>query len=127
MRTGIGLRSPHVREIMDTHPSVGWLEVHAENYMGGGALIAGLERLRRDYPIALHGVGLSLGSAEGLDTAHLERLARLVERIQPAIVSEHLSWSTAGGTYLNHLLPLPYTDETLDVVSTHVDRVQERL
>jgi hypothetical protein len=127
MRTGIGLRAPHVREIAETRPALGWLEVHAENYMGGGPAIASLERLRRDYPIAVHGVGLSLGSAGGLDPRHLERLAQLVARIEPAIVSEHLSWSTAGGAYLNHLLPLPYTRETLDVVAAGVARAQDRL
>src|SRR3989454_5011939 len=95
--------------------------------MGGGPALRALERLRADYPLSVHGVGLSLGSAEGLDSAHLERLARLVERLEPALVSEHLSWSASGGAYLNHLLPVPYTDETLAVVSEHVARVQERL
>ena len=125
--SGIGLRAPHVEEILATRPAVGWLEAHAENYMGGGPALAALERLRRDYPISLHGVGLSLGSAEGLDGHHLERLARLVERLQPALVSEHLSWSVVGGVYLNHLLPLPCTAETLAIVSDNVARVQERL
>jgi hypothetical protein len=125
--SGIGLRSPHVDEILDTRPDVGWLEVHAENYMGGGPAIRALERIRRDYPVSIHGVGLSLGSAEGLDGHHLDRLAGLVERLQPVLVSEHLSWSLTGGAYLNHLLPLPYTSETLALVSRHVDRVQQRL
>jgi uncharacterized protein len=125
--SGIGLRSPHVDEIGSTRPDVGWLEVHAENYMGGGPGIRALERIRRDHPVAIHGVGLSLGSAEGLDDRHLERLAALVERLEPALVSEHLSWSVTGGAYLNHLLPLPYTPETLALVSRHVDRVQQRL
>jgi uncharacterized protein len=124
---GIGLRSPHVEEVLATQPKVGWLEVHAENYMGGGPAVRALERLRRDYPLSVHGVGLSLGSADGLDDRHLERLARLVERLEPALVSEHLSWSVTGGAYLNHLLPLPYTDESLAVVSEHVERVQSRL
>lgn len=124
---GIGLRAPHVAEILETHPPVPWLEVHAENYMGGGPAVRALERLRRDYPISLHGVGLSLGSADGLDAAHLERLARLVERLEPALVSEHVSWSVDGGTYLNHLLPLPYTDETLEMLCRHVARAQDRL
>jgi uncharacterized protein len=124
---GIGLRSPHLAEIASTTPAVGWLEIHAENYMGGGPAVRTLERLRRDYPLSVHGVGLSLGSADELDGRHLERLASLVERIEPALVSEHLSWSVTGGVYLNHLLPLPYTLEALAVVSGHVDRVQERL
>ena len=124
---GIGLRSPHVEEMLATRPAVGWLEIHAENYMGGGPAVRALERLRSDYPVSVHGVGLSLGSADGLDAGHLERLARLVERLEPALVSEHLSWSTAGGAYLNHLLPLPYTEEALATVTAHVARVQERL
>jgi hypothetical protein len=127
MQTGIGLRAPHVEEILATRPRVGWLEVHAENYMGGGPALRALERLRRDYPISLHGVGLSLGSADGLDTRHLERLAALAERLQPALVSEHLSWSVVGGAYLNHLLPLPYTEATLALVAGHVTRAQDRL
>jgi uncharacterized protein (UPF0276 family) len=86
-----------------------------------------LEGLRSDYPISLHGVGLSLGSAGGVDTRHLERLAKLVERLDPALVSEHVSWSVNGGTYLNHLLPLPYTEETLAVLCRHVLQVQDRL
>jgi uncharacterized protein (UPF0276 family) len=127
LRTGIGLRAPHVSEVMATRPRVGWLEVHAENYMGGPAALRTLEILRDDYPIAVHAVGLSLGSADDLDERHLARLQRLVERIGPVIVSEHLSWSAVGGAYLNHLLPLPYTEETLAVVSRHVDQVQARL
>ncbi len=126
-RAGIGLRSPHVAEVLATHPAVGWLEVHAENYMGGGPAARRLEAVRRDYPVSLHGVGLSLGSAEGIDTQHLERLARLVERVEPCIVSEHLAWSTVDGAYLNHLLPLPYTEEALAVVARNVTRAQERL
>jgi uncharacterized protein len=125
--SGIGLRSLHVAEVLATRPAIDWLEVHAENYMGGGPAVRALERVRREYPVSIHGVGLSLGSADGLDAVHLERLAGLVERLQPALVSEHLSWSVTGGAYLNHLLPLPYTEETLAVVSEHVERVQERL
>jgi uncharacterized protein len=124
---GIGLRSPHVAQIRDERPPIDWLEIHAENYMGGGPALRAVEDLRRDYPISVHGVGLSLGSADGLDAAHLERLARLVERIEPALVSEHLSWSTVGGAYLNHLLPLPYTEEALAVVASHVQQAQDRL
>jgi uncharacterized protein (UPF0276 family) len=124
---GIGLRAPHVDEVVAVRPAVGWLEVHAENYMGGGAALRALEQVRREYPISLHGVGLSLGSADGLDRRHLERLRALAERIQPALVSEHLAWSVSGGAYLNHLLPLPYDDETLGVVTRHVDEAQARL
>jgi uncharacterized protein (UPF0276 family) len=126
-RTGIGLRGPHVAGVVAARPAIAWLEVHAENYMGGGPAVAQLERLRRDYPIALHGVGLSLGSAAGLDARHLERLRRLVARLEPCRVSEHLSWSAVGGAYLNHLLPLPYTDEALAVVRGNVERAQAAL
>ena len=124
---GIGLRSPHVDEIIATRPEVGWLEIHAENYLGGGPARRALETIRRDYPISVHGVGLSLGSADGLDERHLARVGALVERLQPALVSEHLSWSIAGGAYLNHLLPLPYTEEALALVAGHVARLQDAL
>jgi hypothetical protein len=124
---GIGLRAPHVAEVLATRPRLGWLEVHAENYMGGGPAVARLEAVRRDHEVAVHGVGLSLGSAEGLDDGHLGRLRRLVDRLAPVAVSEHLAWSVSGGVYLNHLLPLPYTEESLAVVTGNVARAQERL
>ncbi|HWI25436.1 MAG TPA: DUF692 domain-containing protein [Stellaceae bacterium] len=124
---GIGLRAPHVAELLAARPVVGWLEVHAENYMGGGTAAAELDAIRRQYPVSLHGVGLSLGSAEGIDDAHLARLERLVERIEPARVSEHLSWSVSGGSYLNDLLPLPYTEEALAQVAANIDRAQTAL
>jgi uncharacterized protein (UPF0276 family) len=124
---GIGLRAPHVDEIMATRPALPWLEVHPENYMGGGPQLALLERVRHEYPISLHGVGLSLGTAGDLDRRHLARLRDLVERIEPCLVSEHLSWSIAGGAYLNHLLPLPYTGETLGLFADHVEEAQDAL
>jgi uncharacterized protein (UPF0276 family) len=124
---GIGLRAPHVGELLATRPAVPWLEVHPENYMCGGPALVLLDAVRREYPVSLHGVGLSLGTAEDIDARHLSRLRSLVDRLEPCLVSEHLSWSTAGGAYLNHLLPLPYTDETLDVVADHIDEVQNAL
>lgn len=124
---GVGLRAPHVAEILAARPPVGWLEVHTENYLGGGPAPRALDRIRREHPISLHGVGLSLGSAEGLDRAHLARVVDLVKRVEPALVSEHLSWSIAGGAYLNHLLPLPYTEESLALVAAHVALAQEAL
>lgn len=124
---GIGLRAPHVGELLATRPAVPWLEVHPENYMSGGPALVLLEAVRREYPVSLHGVGLSLGTAEDIDARHLSRLRSLVDRLEPCLVSEHLSWSTAGGAYLNHLLPLPYTDETLGVVADHIDEVQNAL
>jgi hypothetical protein len=126
-RAGIGLRHPHLREILETRPPLAWLEVHSENYMVGGAPRHHLESLRSDYPLSLHGVGLSLGSAGALDAAHLGRLRDLVDRMEPALVSEHLSWSVVDGTYLNDLLPLPYTEEALAIVVAHVDETQEAL
>lgn len=124
---GIGLRAPHMAEVLATRPALGWFEVHAENYMGGGLPLAQLAAIRRDYPISLHGVGLSLGSAAGIDRDHLARLAALAERIEPWLVSEHLSWSVHAGTYLNDLLPLPYTEEALAVVAANIDAVQSAL
>ena len=121
---GIGLRFQHHQAVVETGPALEWLEVHTENYMGGGTPLAYLDAIRRDYPVSLHGVGLSLGSAEGLDVAHLERLRRVVDRFEPGLVSEHLSWSIAAGTYLGDLLPLPLTEEALDVVCRHVEQTQ---
>ena len=126
-RAGVGLRARHVAELLAARPAVPWLEVHPENYMAGGAALASLEAVRRGYPVALHGVGLSLGSAGAIDRGHLGRLAALVDRIEPCLVSEHLSWSTTDGAYLNHLLPLPYTEESLAVMAEHVHEVQDAL
>lgn len=124
---GIGLRFGHHREVIEARPRVAWFEVHAENYMGGGPTPAILERVRRDYPISLHGVALSLGSAEGLSAEHLARLRVLIERVDPGLVSEHLSWNVVDGTYLADLLPLPMTPEALDVVCRNVERAQQAL
>ncbi|MDP1925195.1 MAG: DUF692 domain-containing protein [Thiobacillus sp.] len=124
-RAGIGLRAPHYRELLDTLPAVGWLEVHSENYFGeGGQPLHYLEQARSHYPLSLHGVGLSLGSTDELDRTHLSKLKRLAERFDPALVSEHLCWCSAGGRYLNDLLPLPYTEEALALVSRHIDEAQ---
>lgn len=125
--TGIGLRAPHLAEILQDRPVIGFLEIHAENYLAPTAALRTLERLRRDYPLSVHAVGLSLGSVDGLDGAHLDRVAALVERVEPMLVSDHLSWSSGGGRYYNDLLPLPYTEEALAVVVSNVQRLQERL
>jgi len=116
-----------VGELLATRPAVPWIEAHPENYLGGGAALASLESVRREYPVALHGVGLSLGTAGEIDQRHLARLKGLIERIEPCLVSEHLSWSTTNGAYLNHLLPLPYTEESLWVVAGHVHEMQDAL
>lgn len=126
-RAGVGLRFQHHPAVADSRPGVAWFEVHTENYLGGGTALRHLEIVRQHYPLSLHGVGLSLGSAEGLDNVHLERVRRVVERFEPGLVSEHLSWSIVGGTYLADLLPLPMTQEALDVVCRNIDRVQCRL
>jgi len=127
VKAGIGLRFQHHQAVLDARPDVPWMEVHTENYMGGGAAIRCLEAIRRDIPISLHGVGLSLGSAEGLDQAHLDRIRQVAERIEPDLMSEHIAWSVSGGTYLADLLPLPMTEEALAVVCRHVDQVQSTL
>jgi len=124
---GVGLRFAHHRAVLDERPAAAWFEVHAENYMGGGKPLAYLEAIRRDYPVALHGVALSLGSAEGLDARHLRRLAELAGRIDPALVSEHLAWTASGGTHFPDLLPLPLTEESLGVVCRNVERAQQVL
>jgi uncharacterized protein len=124
---GIGLRFPHHRAVLEEKPDVAWLEVHSENYMGGGTPLAYLDAIRRDHPISLHGVGLSLGSADGLDAHHLARLARLIGRVEPGLVSEHLAWSASGGRHFADLLPLPYTEEALAAVRWNVEVAQEAL
>ncbi|HKN08638.1 MAG TPA: DUF692 domain-containing protein [Pseudomonadota bacterium] len=125
---GIGLRTPHIAQVRRDRPPIGWLEVHSENYfVDGGPALAALDAVRADYPLSLHGVGMSLGSAEALDTGHLRRLKRLVERIEPAAVSEHLCWGRVDGRHLNDLLPLPFSDEALAVCCDRVDAVQRAL
>ena len=125
---GIGLRSQHFPDVLETPPDVGWLEIHSENFIAiGGPRLRALEQVRRDYPISCHSVGLSLGSAEGVDPLHVERLGRLYDGIEPVLISDHLSWSVCDGTYLNDLLPLPYTPEALDIVSRNISYVQDKL
>ncbi len=125
---GIGLRAQHLRQVQAEHPRVAWFEVHSENYYAdGGPALAALDRIRADYPLSLHGVGMSLGSAGPLDRSHLAKLERLVARIEPAFVSEHLCWSSVSGRHLNDLLPLPYTEEALAHVCGHVTAVQDFL
>ncbi|WCL53024.1 MNIO family bufferin maturase [Gimibacter soli] len=125
---GISLKAMHYDAVLDTRPAVDFFEIHAENYMmAGGPHRRYLDRIADHYPISLHGVGLSLGSAEGIDAAHLARFRHLVETYAPAFVSEHLAWSVAGGNYLADLLPLPLNDETLDVVAGNVMQVQDAI
>ena len=125
---GIGLRTPHVSGVLAARPDVRWFEVHSENYyVDGGPALTALARIREHYPLALHGVGLSLGSTDPLDLPHLSKLKRLADRIAPAAISEHLCWSGISGRHLNDLLPLPYTEEALAHVSTRIAEVQDAL
>ena len=126
-RAGIGLRFRHHRAVLETPPDVAFMEVHTENYMGGGSPVRYLDAVRRDFPVSLHGVGLSLGSAEGLDSVHLDRVRQVAERIEPALVSEHVAWSVSSGNYLADLLPLPMTEEALAVICRNVDMMQSAL
>lgn len=128
MRSGIGLRAEHYEAVLAQPPAVGFLEVHSENYFGaGGQPLRVLDAVRRDFPISVHGIGLSLGSTDPLNVGHLCKLKSLIDRVEPVLVSEHLSWSSIGGRYLNDLLPLPYTEEALAHVVDRIGQVQEFL
>ena len=124
---GIGLRAPHYREVLNERPHLGWVEVHSENFFGGGAPLNTLRQVRNHYPVSLHGVGMGLASTRALDQTHLSDLRRLCDMIQPAAVSEHLCWNASGGRVINDLLPFPYTEEALAHVVSRIDHVQERL
>jgi len=127
-RCGLGLKPEHFRGILETQPNVGFFEIHAENYMvAGGPLHHYLTQIRSHYPLSIHGVGLSIGGEGGLDAAHLDRLAALIDRYAPESFSEHLAWSSHGGVFLDDLLPLPYDRDSLSRVCAHVDQVQTRL
>ena len=127
-RAGIGLRTPHYQAIVQSRPDVAFLEVHSENFFGdGGQPLKYLARFREDYAVSTHGVGLSLGSTDDLDREHLRKLKRLVDWIEPALVSEHLCWVGVEGRFLNDLLPLPYTVESLENVVSRVGEVQDYL
>ena len=128
LSAGVGLRAQHHAEILARRPSVAWFEAHSENYFGaGGTHRAQLARIRSHYPLSLHGVGLSLGSTDPLNTNHLREVKRLVWELEPVLVSEHLSWSSVGGRYLNDLLPLPYTEEALRHTAARIGDVQDAL
>lgn len=126
--TGVGYKPQHFQAIIDNPTPVEWLEIHAENYMGqGGRPLAQLRALAERFAFSVHGVGLSIGSETGLDLDHLDRLKTLCDWLQPAQFSEHLAWSTHDSHFLNDLLPLPYTDDTLTRVANHVDQVQNHI
>lgn len=127
-RAGIGLRAAHHADWIAQRPDVGWFEIHAENYFAEGGLLPHiLDTLRRDLPLSIHGVGLGLASTDPFDASHLRQLARLNDRYQPAVVSEHLCWGSAHGIHYNDLLPFPFTSEMLEHVAARVQLVQERL
>ncbi len=127
-RAGAGLKTEHIDAILSDDYRIGFLEVHAENYMGdGGPAHRALAAIRSEFPLSVHGVGLSIGSEGGINKDHLERLARVVERYEPAMVSEHLAWSSHDAGYFNDLLPLPYNSQTLDRVVSHISQIQDRL
>ncbi|TCG04058.1 hypothetical protein BZM27_43570 [Paraburkholderia steynii] len=122
---GIGLRHAHYADFLHTVPPVDWVEVHSENYFAdGGYDLHVLRTVRRDLPVSLHGVGLGLGSMTPLDRAHLGKLRRLIDRIEPAVVSEHLCWGATSAGHLNELLPMPLTDAALEHLQVRVDEVQ---
>lgn len=125
-RAGIGLKACHVAEILDTRADIGFFEVHAENYMGAGGMPhAQLRAIRENYPLSVHGVGMSIGGEGRIDPDHLARFRAVVDYYQPGLVSEHLAWSTHDDIFYNDLLPLPYTDATLARIVEHVGEVQE--
>ncbi len=125
---GIGLRAQHHSELLERSPAVPWVEAHSENYFAdGGAHIEALFKIRSRYSLSLHGVGLSVGSSDALDAQHLKLLRRNIDRFQPMLVSEHLSWSSVGGRFANDLLPLPYTDEALQHVANRIANIQDAL
>lgn len=127
VRAGVGLRFPHHNTVRAGVATAGWFEIHPENYLGEGVMPEILEHIRRDNALSLHATGLSLGSVSGVDRDHLAAIAALVNRVAPAAISDHLSWSESGGVYLPDLLPLPYTREALDVFARNIDRVQTAL
>lgn len=125
---GTSFKPEHLPAILEAGPQAGFFEVHAENYMGaGGPPHRALEAIRRDFPLSVHGVCMSIGGAQPLDPAHLERFRKLIDRYEPDLVSEHLAWSTHGSTFFNDLLPLPYTQATLKRVCEHIDQVQDAI
>ncbi|AZN37096.1 MNIO family bufferin maturase [Iodobacter ciconiae] len=124
---GLGLRAPHVAEVLVQRPAVAWWEVHSENYFGGGEPLAALCHLRADYPVSLHGIGLGLGSLSPLDTKHLAQLKQLVARVEPAAVSEHLAWNRHSERYFNDLFPIPRVAGVIEHLVERIVQVQDVL
>jgi len=127
-QVGVGLRSPHINYFLEQPPQVSWLEVHSENYFSPHSVARNqLRSIRKNHQISCHGIGLSLGSVQGINTTHLQQLKELIDEVQPLFVSDHLSWSESGGHYFNDLLPLPYTEEALEVFCRNVLTVQDAI
>ncbi len=124
---GIGLRSAHYEQILETKPDLGWLEIHPENYFCGGVHKHFLDKISTHYPISMHAVGLSLGADQDVDNRHLSKLKALVDRYNPILVSDHVAWSSSGNAHLNDLLPLPYTQKSLEKISRNINQVQDML
>ncbi len=124
---GVGLRLPHLAEVAATRPAAGWFEIHPETFLSNPHALELLEDIGSHYPLSVHTVGVSVGSARGIDRHHLARVRALVERLDPVLVSGHVAWSTHPGEYLNDLLPLPYDDEALEILAAHVSEVQDAL
>jgi uncharacterized protein (UPF0276 family) len=127
LRAGIGLRLQHLKTVLETRPEAAWFEIHPENYLANPYAAEMLFEIARHYPISVHSVGVSVGSAGGIDRAHLKRIRGLVDRLDPILVSGHLAWSTHEGDYLNDLLPLPYTPQSLAMIADHIAEVQDVL
>ena len=126
-RAGIGLRLPHLAEVVATRPPTGWLEIHPENFLANPHTSELLVEVSHHYPISVHTVGVSIGSVGGIDRSHLKRVRALIDLIDPILVSGHLAWSTHNGEYLNDLLPLPYDEEALRLLAAHLHEVQDGL
>lgn len=127
-QVGVGLRSPHINYFVEQTPQVSWLEIHSENYFSPHSIARNqLRSIRKNHQISCHGIGLSLGSVQGINNAHLQKLKALIDEVQPLFVSDHLSWSENGGHYFNDLLPLPYTEEALEVFCRNVLTVQDAI
>jgi uncharacterized protein (UPF0276 family) len=124
---GVGLRLPHLAEVASTSPIAAWFEIHPENFLAIPHARELLMDIAQRYPVSVHTVGVSIGSADGIDRAHLARVSQLIDDLDPVLVSGHLAWSTHQGAYLNDLLPLPYDDEALQIVSSHLHQVQDAL
>ena len=127
LRAGVGLRLPHLAAVLRDRPDAAWFEIHPENFLANPHAAELLQEISLHYPISVHSVGISAGSASGLDRAHLGRVASLISSLDPVLVSGHLAWSTHDGEYLNDLLPLPYHAQSLDVICHHIAQIQDAL